>query len=207
MHDLVTALVFGAGAGLAVAVPLGPVGVLIVDTGVRNGFPSAFFAGLGTATVDGAYAIVAALFGAAVASWLAPAESMLRIGGACVLAVIALVGLWSLRRRSATTGAAPPDAPPRAHTFARFAALTALNPLTAVTFAALMLGLPAIASLSVGVRVAFIAGTFAASLTWQTMLAGGGALLRHRLAPSGRFWTGLVGQLIVLGCAVRLATG
>ena len=64
------ALLAGISAGLAVAVPLGPIGVMIVDTGIRDGGRSAFAAGLGTATVDGLYAATAALFGAAVgAGW------------------------------------------------------------------------------------------------------------------------------------------
>src|SRR5262245_6715508 len=139
MHALATAIAAGVAAGLAVAIPLGPIGVLIVDTGIRNGFRSAFSAGLGTATVDGVYAAVAALFGAAVGVWLAPAEGALRIGGACVLAAVGLVGVWSLRRRGSEERERA--APPAAHVFGRFVALTAVNPLTAVTFAALMLGL------------------------------------------------------------------
>jgi arginine exporter protein ArgO len=207
MRELAVAIAAGAAAGLAVAMPLGPIGVMIVDTGIRNGFRTAFSAGLGTAAVDGAYAAVAALFGAAVGAWLAPAESALRIGGACVLGAIALAGLWSLRRERGERTGANGAAPPAAHVFARFVALTAVNPLTAVTFAALMLGLPAISGASSQARIAFVAGAFAASLAWQTLLAGGGAVLRHRLPPGGRLWTALAGQLIVLALAVRLALG
>jgi threonine/homoserine/homoserine lactone efflux protein len=53
------ALIAGLSAGLAVAVPLGSIGVMIVDTGIRDGGRSAFAAGLGTATVDGLYAAAA----------------------------------------------------------------------------------------------------------------------------------------------------
>jgi threonine/homoserine/homoserine lactone efflux protein len=41
---------------IAVAIPLGAIGVLIVDLGVRGGFRPAFLAGLGTALADGLYA-------------------------------------------------------------------------------------------------------------------------------------------------------
>jgi threonine/homoserine/homoserine lactone efflux protein len=47
------ALAAGIVAGLAVAIPLGAIGVLIVDLGVRGGFRPAFLAGLGTALADG----------------------------------------------------------------------------------------------------------------------------------------------------------
>src|SRR4051794_29199111 len=86
--SLSTALIAGVSAGLAVAVPLGPIGVMIVDTGIRDGARPALAAGLGTATVDGLYATAAALFGAAIGAWLAPAADPLRIAAAAVLAAI-----------------------------------------------------------------------------------------------------------------------
>jgi threonine/homoserine/homoserine lactone efflux protein len=198
------ALIAGVSAGLAVAVPLGPIGVMIVDTGIRDGGRSAFAAGLGTATVDGLYAAAAALFGAAIAHILAPAEDALRLLAAAVLVGIGVYGLLRLRR---SKGAPPAEAkapPPPHHLFARFFALTAVNPATAATFAALMLGLPAVADGSAADRAIFVAGAFAASLAWQSFLAGSGALLRHRLPPSGRWWTSLAGNVIVLGLAVKL---
>jgi arginine exporter protein ArgO len=82
-----------------------------------------------------------------------------------------------------------------------------VNPATAVTFAALMLGLPAVADGTPTDRAIFVAGAFLASLAWQSLLAGSGALLGHRLPPSGRWWTSLAGNVIVLGLAVRLLAG
>jgi threonine/homoserine/homoserine lactone efflux protein len=204
--SVTAALVAGVSAGLAVAVPLGPIGVMIVDTGIRDGGRSAFAAGLGTATVDGLYAGTAALFGAAVASRLAPAEDTLRLVAAAVLVAVAVYGLLRLRRGAATVTDSPAP-PPAHHLFARFVALTAVNPATAITFAALMLGLPAVADGSAGERVVFVAGAFAASLAWQSVLAGSGAVLGHRLPPSGRWWTSLAGNVIVLALAVRLIAG
>jgi threonine/homoserine/homoserine lactone efflux protein len=206
MPEITAALVAGVTAGLAVAVPLGPIGVMIVDTGIRDGGRAAFAAGLGTATVDGLYALAAALFGAALAGWLTPAADTLRLAAAAVLIAIAGYGLLRLRRPT-DAGAEPSAPPPAHHLFARFFALTAVNPLTAATFAALMLGLPAVADGSAVERALFVAGAFAASLAWQSTLAGSGALLGHRLPPAGRRWTSLAGNLIVLGLAVRLIAG
>ena len=197
------ALLAGITAGLAVAVPLGPIGVMIVDTGIRNGARSGFAAGLGTATVDGLYAATAALFGAAVGSWLAPAQDTLRIVAAAVLIAIGVYGLLRLKHRG-TAGGSAGAPPPAHHLFARFFALTAVNPATAVTFAALMIGLPAVADGSAADRVLFVGGAFAASLAWQSLLAGSGALLGHRLPPSGRWWTALLGNVIILVLAARL---
>lgn len=194
---------FAAGivAGLAVAIPLGAIGVLIVDLGVRGGFRPAFLAGLGTAMADGAYATVAAVAGVAVGTWLAPVEDSLRLVAAAILAAVGIAGLLALRRPA--TYREPPPADHRL--VARFLGLTAVNPATAVTFAGLMIGLPAVADASALGKAAFVVGAFGASLAWQSALAGGGALMRHGLPASVRMWTSVVGQLIVLALAVRLA--
>jgi threonine/homoserine/homoserine lactone efflux protein len=202
----IAAVLAGITAGLAVAVPLGPIGVMIVDTGIRHGARPALAAGLGTATVDGLYAATAAVFGAAIGAWLAPAADGLRIVAAAVLAGIGIYGLLRLRH-AATTAAEPKAPPPAHHIFARFVALTAVNPATAATFAALMLGLPAVADGSATDRVVFVVFAFLASLAWQSTLAGSGALLGHRLPDSGRRWTSLAGSLIILALAIRMLAG
>jgi arginine exporter protein ArgO len=197
------ALAAGIVAGLAVAIPLGAIGVLIVDLGVRGGFRPAFLAGLGTALADGLYATVAAVAGLAIGAWLAPAEHTIALVAAAALAAVGLYGLLALRR-------APTErtVPPADHRLvARFLALTAINPTTAATFAGLMLGLPAVAHASAPGKAAFVAGAFGASLAWQSTLAGGGALMRHGLPPSARTWTSVAGRLLVLALALRLALG
>ena len=197
------ALAAGIVAGLAVAIPLGAIGVLIVDLGVRGGFRPAFLAGLGTALADGLYATVAAVAGLAVGAWLAPAEHAIALLAAAALAAVGLYGLIALRR--APTARALPPADHRL--VARFLALTAINPATAATFAGLIIGLPAVAHASAPGTAAFVAGAFGASLAWQSTLAGGGALMRHGLPPSARTWTSIVGRILVLALALRLALG
>jgi arginine exporter protein ArgO len=196
---------FAAGiiAGLAVAVPLGAIGVLIVDLGVRGGFRPAFLAGLGTALADGAYATLAAVAGVAVGAWMRPAEGSIRLVAAAVLAAVAVAGLLALRRPAARRTVPPADH----RLVARFLGLTAINPATAVTFAGLMIGLPAVAHASGAGKTAFVIGAFGASLAWQSTLAGGGALMRHGLPARARTWTSIAGRLLVLALAARLVVG
>ena len=183
------ALAAGIVAGLAVAIPLGAIGVLIVDLGVRGGFRPAFLAGLGTALADGLYATVAAVAGLAVGAWLAPAEHAIALVAAAALAAVGIYGLIALRREPADRALPPADH----RLVARFLALTAVNPATAATFAGLIVGLPAVAHASAPGKAAFVVGAFGASLAWQSTLAGGGALMRHGLPPSARTWTSVVG--------------
>src|SRR5215208_6402635 len=137
-------LVAGLLAGWGVAIPLGAIGVMIVDLGMRGGFRPAAVAAAGVATADLTYAAVAAAAGAAVAGVLAPHERALHIVAAAVLAVVATVGLRMALGTRRDEAATPDAAAPRAGhaVFLRFLALTSINPLTVAYFAALIAGLP-----------------------------------------------------------------
>src|SRR5512134_50178 len=91
-------LLAGVLAGLAVAVPVGAIAVLIIETTIRHGYRVGWAAGAGAATVDGGYALLAAFFGAAIAALLAPWTVALRLASAALLVAIAVRGLVAVRR-------------------------------------------------------------------------------------------------------------
>ena len=76
------------------------------------------------------------------------------------------------------------------------AGLTVLNPLTAAYWAALVVGRQA--SMTLTAAQARFAAVFVASASWQTLLAGGGALI-GRLATSrrGMLATALASSLLI----------
>ena len=86
----------GVVAGYGIAIPVGPIAVLILELGLRRGFRVALSAGAGAASADLIYATVAALAGTLIISVLAPFAFILRIGSG-----IGLVGMgaWLLYHR------------------------------------------------------------------------------------------------------------
>src|SRR5687768_12606285 len=96
--DLLSAFLIGAAAGYAIAIPVGPIAVLIVRTGLRRGFRVAAVAGAGAATVDLIYAIIAVVVGGAVTGVLAPVIAPMRLAAAAVLIYLAVRGLMRLGR-------------------------------------------------------------------------------------------------------------
>lgn len=198
--DLAGPLLAGLVAGWGVAIPLGAMGVMIVDLGLRAGFRPAAAAGAGVATADLLYAAVAALAGSAVARVLAPHERALQLGAAVVLALVAVLGLWALHRRPRAVAA-----PSAGRPFLRFLALTSVNPTTVAYFAALIAGLPAVAAAPAPAKAAFVVAAGVASLSWQLTLAGTAAALHRRLPDHARLYTALAGNALVLGLALRMA--
>jgi len=198
------AFIAGVIAGYGIAIPVGAIGVLIIDAAIRHGFRTAAAAGAGAAGADLAYAAIAAAFGSALAFVLAPIAVPLRVASVAVLVAIAVRGLLALRRDARAEPAAVADPPGAARTFVVFLGLTLLNPMTVVYFAALILGL---ASTGAGLpeKVAFVAGAGLASLSWQTLLAFAGSRLHHRMSARARLLTGLVGNLVVLALAGTIA--
>ena len=216
---------FAAGviAGYGVAVPVGAIAVLIVDASLRRGLRAGLAAGAGAATADGLYAGLAALAGAAIARLVAPIQTQLGWLSVAVLVVIAVRGLLMLRRELVGSAAAPAPEPTidgaaidatrigssgdsARRTYARFLGLTIINPMTVVYFAALVLGLPSLGN-EAAERAAFVIGAFAASLSWQSLLAGVGAVVHRRLPVRSRLATSLLGNLIVLAFAANIARG
>ena len=233
---MIGALLAGLAAGYGIAIPVGAVSVLIVETGIRSGFRASAAAGAGAASADGIYAVIAAIFGAALAGVLTPWQVPLRVVAVLVLVGLALRGLGSVardaergREREREPGAAgasgrvlagagapghvsPGPEPARGATrsprriYAAFLGITLLNPMTITYFAALILGLGG-SGTEPAEKIVFVAGAFSASLPWQTLIAAAGAALHRRLAPRLRLAVGIVGNVIVLAFAAVVAAG
>ena len=204
---MLESFVAGAIAGYGIAIPVGPVAVLIIELGVRRGFRLAAPAGLGAATADGLYALLAVLAGATVAQLLEPFTPVLQVSAVVVLTLIALRGFWAALYH-ARIGIPPkaelPAEPGR--TYLRFLAITLLNPTTILYFAALILGRPDLGS-GPPERAAFIVGAAVASTSWQLFLALLGSLFHQRLPWKVQFGISLLGNAVVLAFAIVIARG
>jgi arginine exporter protein ArgO len=195
----------GVIAGYGIAIPVGAIAILIVDMGLRRGFPSAFMAGAGAATADFLYALLAVIAGATLAALLAPYTAALQIASAIVLLALGAYGLRQALRIDPSQPAgdgSQEDAPPW-RIYLRFLGLTLLNPLTIAYFGALILGRDAAAVTSRS-RLFFVLGAALASLSWQTLLAALGSLANRRLSPRFQRAASFAGNLIVMALGLRI---
>lgn len=199
----------GLVTGLAIAVPIGAVGAFLVTLTARTSWRVGSAAALGVATVDGVYAAVAVLGGAALAGLVGPVADPLRVvSGLVLLGIAALTALHALRgwsRRAAPERSGRPVGPRAAYVL--FLGITAVNPTTVVYFAAVVLGNRDLVDGPVEGLV-FVTAAFAASALWQLGLALAGAGLGRTITgPRGRLVTGLVSAVVVAGLAVRTILG
>src|SRR3954471_4037760 len=189
------ALLAGLVAGLAIAMQVGAVSMLLIEAAVAAGPRAGVAAGLGVATADLGFAAIAAAGGGGAGAAPAGHEAEIRVVAGAVLAVIAVHGLASVRREQparTVAGGSP---------YARFLAITAVNPLTIASFAALA------AELSFSgppEAAAFAAGVGAASAAWHVALTFVAGHAGRWMTPQARLGLAIGGRLVVLGIAAHL---
>jgi len=198
----------GALAGLAVAMPIGPVGGYLIGLAARAGFRVAAAAALGVATVDGGYAILAAVGGSKLVDLVRGWAGPLRLVAALVLGVVAVRTVRGALRRyhsadSTAISGRSQLTPGRA--YLTLIAMTALNPATVLTFAAIVLGRNPSEGLGWAEITLFVVGAFTASAVWQLGLASGGTVLGGLLrGRRGQLAIALVSASIMVGLAVAV---
>ncbi|GAA2911931.1 hypothetical protein GCM10010517_78500 [Streptosporangium fragile] len=106
------------------------------------------------------------------------------------------------REEKAGAAIASGDTATAGRAFTRFAALTMINPLTALYFVAVATGHSSQAGTA---GVAFLGGVCTASLLWQLLLVTAGALAYPRIPPEARAWTFNIGYGLVGLYALKLA--
>lgn len=196
---MLDAIVLGALAGYAIAIPVGPIAMLILRTGMRDGLRPALAAGAGTATADLIYATLAMVAGPPLVAVIAPVLRPARLVAAALLLVLAIRGLRAAEITTEARARAPTG-----RTYATVLALTLLNPSTVIYFASLAVGLPAVSS-DLTARAAFVIAAAVASLSWQWLLAGASSALHGRVPPRLAPITAAASALIIGTLALKIA--
>ncbi len=183
--------------GLAVAAPVGPIAVLCIQRTLTRGALAGLATGLGAATADATYGLVAVL-GLSVTGVLVSYAGPLRIAGGVL---ILLLGLASLRNFFATHRDVVPEDHARGlvGAFAGTYALTLGNPMTILAFAGLIAGLSAG---SHNGAFYLVAGVFAGSALWWGILVGATRALGRRLSAGITRQLDLVSGLLLVGWAL-----
>lgn len=167
-------------AGYGLAIPVGPITLLIMELGIQRGFSVAICGAVGAASADLVYAITAVFAGIVITGVLLPFVIPLHYlsGG-----VLILIDLWLQheRRHRSVVESDGRNLSSRNYiqTYSMLLRLTLLNPITITYFTALILGLQTAESQSSAGQWFFVVGVFSASFSWQTLLAGVGALARN----------------------------
>jgi len=167
---LLIALLKGIAVGVVIALPVGPVGVLCVRRTIFEGPMFGFVSGLGAATADTIFGIIAGAGLTFLQDFLLSYQDMFGAAGGLFLLFMGIRTLFKPPRDPAIQ---PVSDDRLLSAYASTFALTITNPITLLAFAAIFAKVGVDqggAILSVGLLVA---GVFAGSLIWWLGLSFG----------------------------------
>jgi threonine/homoserine/homoserine lactone efflux protein len=194
-------LVRGAVIGLAIAAPVGPIGVLCIRRTLAEGWTFGFVSGLGAATADALYGCIAAFGLTFISAALISHQTWLRLIGGLFLCTL---GVRTLLARPAAQ-AAPSNGGGLWSAYASTLLLTLTNPMTILAFAAIFAGLGLAAGRASGGYSSaglLVLGVFLGSACWWLLLSSAVGAFRTRFSPAGLRWVNRISGLIILGFGV-----
>jgi threonine/homoserine/homoserine lactone efflux protein len=195
----------GIVVGVVIAVPVGPVGVMCVRRTILEGKLAGFMSGLGAATADAVFGVIAGFGLTAVSDWLIDYQQWLRVVGGCYLLYIGGAAFVAEPPRELESESDPEGL---LRDFFSTFVLAVTNPITVLAF----LGIFAAIGLG-GTQATFgraailVLGVWIGSLLWWLMLSFGVGYFRHSIEPRHFAWISRgSGAILFLSGAALLTT-
>jgi len=189
--------------GFAMAVPIGPIGIICIRKTLTEGRVRGLIIGLGAATADLLYGSVAAFGLTVISDTLLSHRIWIRLVGGALLLFLGI-----------RTFLARPKDPKfqiqnsgRLRSYFTTVFLTLTNPLTIFAFLAVFAALGLGNGLSFFAASVLVAGVFAGSFLWFLSLSSGATLFRNKLDVIGLGWVNkIAGILIIISGIIAIGT-
>ena len=187
--------------GLAIAAPVGPIALLVIQRTISAGWTAGLATGLGAALADSYYGAIAALSLSLVQHFLVNHRRGIALAGGIFLC---LLGIRSLVTRQSTDPAKPRrSAVGLLGDFASTFILTLANPMTILAFIAIFAVMDtAAAGRSFSSAMELVLSVLAGSAIWWLCLSIGIGVLRHRLDAVARRWITRTSGAMIIGFGV-----
>ena len=185
-------------AGLAIAIPVGPVNVLCASRTLTEGRRAGLVSGLGAATADAFYGSIAGFSITFIIQFLEREEFWIRVVGGILLMGIGVVYFRKPPQKLGKQRAEPAD-----HSdFTSTLLLTLTNPTTVLSFLAVLAGL-GMGQGGPGWRtLLLVGGIFCGSMLWWVILAEVVHRLRDRFDERAIGWMNRIAGLAIGGFGV-----
>lgn len=181
--------------GVAIAAPVGPIGLLCIQRTLQFGLVSGLASGLGAATADALFAILGALSFSAVTGYLTELASPMALVGDIFLLYL---GQQLLRQKPAVQAKQSAGKKTWLKAFSSTLALTLANPLTVLCFTALFSALHGSQSSAAPAAVSLVLGIFLGSTLWWLGLCVLVSRLEHKISATSQLWINQVAGVFLL---------
>jgi threonine/homoserine/homoserine lactone efflux protein len=199
----ITLFLKGLIIGFAMALPIGPIGIICVRKTLTEGKMHGFVIGLGAATADMLYACIAAFGLTMISDLILEQQFWIQLIGGSLLLYIGVKTYLTLPKDPTI----PADKDSLAGSFFYTVFLTLTNPLTIFSFLAVFAAFGFGDGMSLLSATTLVVGVFVGSALWFLVLTMGVTLFRKKLDMRGLKWVNrIAGLLIIITGVVALVT-
>ncbi len=184
------------GMGLAVAAPVGPIGLLCIRRSLSDGRAAGLATGMGAASADATYGLLVA--SGFAATGLLSYEMPMAVGGGALLMLLGLFSLRSFFRATAPSAAAAPRSRALLPAYLSTYLLTLSNPMTILVFVGMVAGLGAIAAADPLAPYWLVIGVFVGSALWWMILVQLSLWAKNRMTPAVTRWFDAVSGAVLV---------
>lgn len=196
---LVTVLLKGAIIGFSLAAPIGPVGMMCIRRTLTHGHLRGFVSGLGAATADSVYAIIAAFGITLISNFIVQHEYSIRLVGGVLLI---LLGIRTLLVHPVET---PSQNGLNGHAsaYVTMFLLTFTNPMTLFAFAVVFAGIGAGSAVGDTLTASFlVAGVFSGSALWFLLITTAVHIYKDKFKLWGLRVVSVIAGSFILICGI-----
>ena len=185
--------------GISIAAPVGPIGVLCIRRTLAEGRLSGFISGMGAASADAIYGIIAGFGLTFISGFLAAQQNWLSLFGGIFLCLLGIRTFLSTPSKETIQT----ESRGLLRNYLSIFILTLTNPMTILSFAAIFAGLGLADSPGDYISATMLVlGVFSGSALWWLLLSFGVSLFRERVTPQWMLWINRVSGLIVFAFGV-----
>lgn len=185
-------LLRGVLAGLAIAVPVGPVNILCISRTLAAGRLAGIVSGFGAATADTLYGAIAAFSISLVINFLVREKFWIRLVGGALLIAIGLA-YWFKKPKSLKE-----EAEDSGHSeYVTTLLLTLTNPTTVLSYMAVLAALRLGEARPWTLNLILVLGIFCGSMLWWIVLAMVAGHFRHRFNDRAVTWMNRIAAIAI----------
>ncbi|MDP4103582.1 MAG: LysE family transporter [Bacillota bacterium] len=187
-------LIKGLIIGFSIAAPVGPIGVLCIRRTLEHGRFIGFVSGLGAATADGLYGMIAGFGLTLITNFLIGQQLWIHFIGAMFLSYLGVKIFFS--RPSNVSAEAKGNKPFTAYASTFF--LTITNPVTILSFIAIFSGLGITNNDKTTLGLFLVLGVFLGSALWWLLLSSIAGIVANRMKNFSLSFVNRISGLILL---------
>ncbi|MGB1236754.1 MAG: LysE family translocator [Pseudomonadales bacterium] len=185
--------------GLAIAAPVGPIGLLCIQRTLQQGLRTGLASGLGAATADALYAILGVSGLSALIVLLVDYREVLNYAG--LIFLLYLGGNCIRSARSSQTHTVSSGGVGAFKAFSSCAVLTLANPMTVLAFSAVFASLGQLTADTDWPEVTVVSGVFIGSCLWWLVLCISCHLFKHKIQQAQLEVVNIIAGAVLLGFA------